>query len=151
MALTITIQNKQYTGKPSFAMARYADEKYGNYIEKANKYAQGIENILSGVVEGSVESIVQYWDAALAHLKERPSVADIEEALEARIEEVGDTEPLLKEIYNELTTSGFFKKTVKAFWKNVELMKDFGATEEEKEQNKTAYDMMQKLKVEIEA
>lgn len=105
MALTITIKNKQYTGKPSFAMARYADENYGTYIEKANKYAQGIENILSGILEGTVETIAQYWDAALAHLKERPSLAEIEEALEERIEEIGDTEPLFKEIYNELTLS----------------------------------------------
>lgn len=150
MALTLTIQDKQFTGKPTFAMARYANENYGNYIKKADKYAQGIENILSGVIEGSIESIVQYWDSALAHLKERPSIAEIEAALEERIEEVGDTEPLLKEIYRELSTSGFFKKTIKGFWKNIEMMKDFGATDEEKEQNKQAYEMMLKLKAEIE-
>ena len=150
MALTLTIQDKQFTGKPTFAMARYANENYGKYIEKANKYAQGIENILSGVIEGSVDSIVQYWDAALAHLKERPSIAEIETALEERIEQEGDTEPLLKEIYRELSTSGFFKKTIKEFWKNIEMMQDFGATDKEKEQNKKAYDMMQKLKAEIE-
>lgn len=150
MALTLIVQDKKFTGKPSFAMARYANENYGNYIEKANKYAQGIENILSGVIEGSIESIVQYWDAALAHLKDRPSIVEIEAALEERIEQDGDTEPILKEIYRELSTSGFFKKTIKEFWKNIELMQNFGATDEEKAQNKQAYDMMQKLKMEIE-
>lgn len=152
MALNLTINNKTFTTKPSFAMVKHANETYGTYIEKTGKYAQGVETILSGVLEESAESIVHYYDAALAHYgKERPTITEIEDALEVRIDEIGDTTPLLKEIYKELSTSGFFKNLTKKFWKNIELMKDFGETEEEKAKNKQAYEYMIERKAEIEA
>ena len=152
MALSLTINNKVYTTKPSFAMAKYANETYGTFIEQTGKYAQGVETILSGVLEESIESIVNYYDSTLSHYgKERPTITDIEAALEARIDELDDTAPLFKEIYQELSTSGFFASTTKKYWKNLELMKDFGKTEEEKAQNKQAYKYMIERKTEIEA
>lgn len=151
MSLHLTIGDKEIQGKPSFAFLKLADSKYGTFQEKTGKMTGGLMNILTGIVEGEVQAALEYWDCATAHLKDKPSSEKIEEALEQRIEKDGDTEPLLKEIYNELTNSGFFKKTVKEFWKNVEMMKDFGKDKEEKAQHKTAYDLMMTKKAEIEA
>ncbi|MFJ8262720.1 tail assembly chaperone [Rummeliibacillus sp. NPDC094406] len=151
MSLLLKIGDKEVQGKPSFAFLKLADAKYGTFQEKTGEMTGGLMNILSGVIEGDVQSAAKYWDCATAHLKEKPTIEKIEEALESRIEVDEDTEPLLKEIYSELTNSGFFKKTVKEFWKNLEMMKDFGKTEEEKADNKKAYDLMMEKKVEIEA
>ena len=151
MTLELTIDKKVLTAKPSFGFARTADEKYGTYVKEIGRNKSGVNNILAGIVEGDVEAVVKFFDCGFAHLAERPTTEQIEEALEARIEKDGDVEPLLNDIYKAFATAGFFKKTTKEFWKNMELMQDFGATEAEKEQNRKAYDMMMERKTELKA
>lgn len=152
MSLLLTIENKEVQGKPSFAFLKLANSKYGTFQEQTGKMVNGLANILTGIVEGDIQAAAQYWDCATAHLskKGKPTIEQIEEALESRIEEDGDTEPLLKEIYKEISESGFFKKTVKNYWNDLELMKGFGKDEEEKAQNNLAYEQTLKKKAAIE-
>lgn len=153
MSLLLKIGDQEIQGKPSFAFLKHADANYGTFQEQTGKMVNGLANILTGIVDGDIQAAAQFWDCATAHLakKGKPTIEQIEQALEERIEEDGDTEPLLKEIYKEISESGFFKKTVKNFWNDIELMNEFGKTEEEKAQNKLAYEQTLKKKAEIEA
>lgn len=151
MALELTINGKVLTAKPSFNFARTADEKYGTYVKQVGRNKSGVNNILAGLVEGEIEALVQFFDCGFAHLKERPTTAQIEEALEARIEETGDIEELFNAVYGAFATAGFFKKAYKEFWANVALMAEMGETETEKKQNATAAEYMKKKKAELEA
>ncbi|WP_397537875.1 tail assembly chaperone [Rummeliibacillus pycnus] len=149
---TLTISKKDYEAKPSFAFLKHADKQYGTFNEQTGKLENGLINILTGLVGGDVTFLPAFWDSALAHLaKGKPSLSEIETALEERIDQDEDTEPLLKEAYKVIQSSGFFKKQVREYWEAFEQAKDFGKTDEEKAENKMMYDRMMKSKAEIEA
>jgi len=145
MAL-LKIKDKEYKAKCTFKFDRLADEKYNEEDKKGNK-AGGFMNLLNNLLEFDTNYVTAFWYCALEYLgKDKPSLADIEEAIELRIEEDGDTEKLVKEAYNELTDSGFFKMRTKKYWKNIEILKTTGKTDEEKAENLKMYNMMQESK-----
>lgn len=110
----LEINGKEYEAKTNFKFERRADEKY------STDELGGFLTIYLGLLQYDAKAILQFWDCALAHYKDKkPSLEEIEEALEKRIEEDGDTEKLLKEAFKALDESGFFKKQLKSIWKEL--------------------------------
>lgn len=145
---TLTIKDKQYDAKFGFAFKNLADKNYNQTDANGNE-AGGFNGIYTGLLQFDLEALKAFWDCGLAHQKKRPSMAEIEAALEERIEEEGDTVPLFQEAFREIDASGFFKKSVATFWKNLELFKGSGTTEEEKEQNQQGVQVLMDAKAEL--
>ena len=142
----LTIKDTEHKAKCAFAFDRLANAKYNDEDKKGNK-AGGFMNLYNNLLEFDTSYLVAFWVCALEYLgKDKPSQAEIEEAIEARIEEDGDTEKLIKEAFNELGDSGFFKMKAKKYWKNLEILKATGKTDEEKAENLKMYDLMQESK-----
>jgi hypothetical protein len=149
MAL-LEINGKDYEAKCTFKFDRLADKKYAE--EKEENSLGGFMNIYMNLLEYSNKHLLAFWDCGLEYLgKDKPKLEDIEAAIEARIEADEDTEPLFKEAFNAVDQSGFFKKQAKKFWKDFELMKKAGKTDEEKKQNEEMYKRMQEARKELTA
>ncbi|MGX2958046.1 tail assembly chaperone [Peribacillus sp. JNUCC 23] len=148
----LLIDGVEYEAKFNFKFSKVAEEKYGETDEKGNK-SGGFHSVYMGLLQGSNESLVAFWDCGLSYLKgkDKPSLEAIQDAIVARIDEDEDTEPMLKEAYQAIDQSGFFKQQSKKFWKNIELMKSTGKTDEEKERNLKVYDMLVEAKKELTA
>ena len=149
---TLTIKDAEQEAKFNFLFAKVAKEKYAE-VDENGKKGDGFHAIYMGLLQGSNDSLVAFWDCALAHLKgkDKPSVEDIEEAISARIEEDEDTIYLLKEAYQAIDNSGFFKQQSKKLWTNFEMLKTLGGTDEEKEKNKAMYETLIASKKEMSA
>ena len=147
---TLTIEKTQYEAKFGFAFKKLADKNY-NQKDKEGNEVGGFSAIYTGLLQFDLDALKAFWDCGLAHLgtKGRPSIADIEAALEARIEEDGDTTKLFKEAFCEINDSGFFKKDAKTFWKNLELFKTMGKTEKEQVENAKGVQIMLDAKAEL--
>lgn len=150
MSLLIEIEGKEYEGKCNFAFDRYTDAKFGEVDENGQKQG-GFHNLYSRLLELEPKALVDFWEAALAHLgKKKPTTEAIEKALEERIEEDEDVFPAIQEAFNEIDNSGFFKRKAKSFWKDVELMKEIGGqNEEEAKKVEIAYKRMIEAKKEL--
>lgn len=150
--LTLNIADTKYEAKASFAFIKVT-EALGDFNEKTAKYAGGLETLLTSLVQFDAESLVDFWVAATAHYnkKERPSQIQVEQAIEDAVENGAELEDLLKDAYQFMSNSGFFKRKVTTFWEQFEMAKTMGKTDEEKEQNLAMYNHMQKLKEQIEA
>lgn len=138
---TLTIAGKQQEAKFGFAFKNLADKNHNQTDENGNEVG-GFNGIYTGLLQFDLDALKAFWDCGLAHLKKRPSISEIEAALEERIEEDGDTDQLFKEAFREIDASGFFKKSMKTFWKNLELFKTMGKTEEEKSENEKGIQML---------
>lgn len=149
---TLHINGTEHEAKFNFLFAKAAKEKYAE-VDENGKKGDGFNAIYMGLLQGSNESLVAFWDCGLAHLKgkDKPSAEDIENAIVARIEEDEDTIFLLKEAYNAMDQSGFFKQQSKKLWSNFEMLKTMGATDEEKEKNKAMYETLVASKTEMTA
>lgn len=151
MTIVLNVKGKEYEAKCNFLFERTADTKYGTLNKQTNKKEGGFEAIYTGLIEESNEAIVQFFDCALASYRDKSlTIEAIEDAIIERIEEDGDTRPLIREILNAVDESGFFKRVVQKFWKNVELMKKIGSKDkEEKEQMELAYSRMKEMYQEL--
>lgn len=119
----LKINGKDYEAKTNFKFERVANEKY------ATEEVNGFMAIYLGLLQQETSAVRNFWDCALAHYKnDKPAVEDIEEALEERIEEEGDTDSLLKEAFQTLDNAGFFKKQARfivgEFTKEPKKLKD---------------------------
>ena len=150
MAAFLTIKGKEIEAKCTFGFQALADKKYSKKKE-ASDPDNGFESIYTGLLEYSNDALVAFWECATTYLgkNDRPSVQDIQEALEARFEEDGDTETATREAFNAIDESSFFKKKASTFWKNVESMKDFGETDEERKQSHQTYKLLTEAKNEV--
>ncbi|UXR86173.1 tail assembly chaperone [Staphylococcus felis] len=90
-------------------------EKYAKEDEKGNTNS-GYHEILQGILNRKTIAIVQFWDCALAHLKQRPSKEEIQEVIQDVIEKEGTTLGLLQGAVQVLGESGFFKEEFKMYW-----------------------------------
>lgn len=152
MEITLKINEEEYKGKASFAFIKSV-ETLGKLNEETAKFEGGVETLLTSLITGEAEALVDFWKAATAHykLKEQPSKSVIERAIENEVEGGKDLEDMLKEAYQFMAQSGFFKRKVRTFWENFEMAKTLGKTEEENKQNLMMYDHMMKMKKQIEA
>ncbi|MGE7750698.1 tail assembly chaperone [Lysinibacillus fusiformis] len=145
---TLTIAGTQQEAKFGFAFKNLADKNY-NQTDKEGNDVGGFSAIYTGLLQFDLEALKAFWDCGLAHIKKRPSISEIELGLEKRIEEDGGTEELFKEAFCEIDSSGFFKRDAKMFWKNLELFKTMGKTDEEKAENEKGIQMLMDAKVEL--
>lgn len=146
----LLINGVEHEAKFNFLFSKKADEKYGEKDENG-KNVGGFHAIYLGLLQASNDSIVAFWDCGLAHLKgkEKPTLEDIQNAVVERIEEDEDSLPMLKEAYQAIDASGFFKQQSKKSWKNFEMMKSIGKTEEEKAQNLKMFTMLDEARKEL--
>jgi hypothetical protein len=128
----LTINGTEYEAQVIFKFRRTAEKKYSKKGDKGNDQ-DGFTVIYNGLLEGDVGYLSAFWDCALSHVKEKPSLDAIEEALLKSSGDDQDFEPLFKEAFGALDKSGFFRQQVRNFWKNVDIMKDFTETEKEQE------------------
>ncbi|AYC28726.1 tail assembly chaperone [Paenisporosarcina cavernae] len=145
----LTIKGQEYEGKCTFKFDRLADEKYGE-ADKNGKKSNGFMTLYMSLLQYSNEHLVAFWECALEHLKVKPSLSDIEEAIEERLENDDDPKQIFQEAFRAVDESGFFKLRAKTFWKNLELMKDSGKTDEEKAENLKMYNLMIESRIEIQ-
>ena len=140
---TLQINGTEHEAKFNFLFAKAAKEKYAE-VDESGKKGDGFNAIYMGLLQGSNDSLVAFWDCGLAHLKgkDKVSVEDIETAIVERVEEDEDTIHLLKEAYNAIDQSGFFKQQSKKLWSNFEMLKTMGSTDEEKEKNKVMHETL---------
>lgn len=145
----LEINDKDYEAKCTFKFDRLADKMYSSEDKDGNKMS-GFMNVYMNLLQYDNKYLLAFWNCALDYMgKDKPKLEDIEAAIEKRIEEDGDTELLFKEAFNTVDQSGFFKKQAKNFWKDFELMKDLGKTEEEKAENLKVYNALQAAKKEL--
>lgn len=148
---TLTINGKEYTAECSFKFSKLADKKYSRKKNDSDP-DNGFHTVFGGLIDFENDFLVAFWDCAINEpSKTKPSIEDIEQALDERFRADGTTEKAFKEAYTEIDESYFFGKKVQKYWSNIEMIKNFGKTDEEKEQNKMAYDRMKQAKAEIEA
>lgn len=138
---TLEINGTQHEAKCSFAFDRVAKQKYKNFDENGQEI-EGFMSIFLGVLSFDNQSLVSFWDCALAHEENRPTVTDIENALEAIIDKTGETEPLFKEVFGAINESGFYKNPVKKFWDGLETVKTAKGTKEEKAAQMQMYEVL---------
>lgn len=150
MSAYLKINGAEQQAKFNFLFSKVAKEKYSEADEKGNK-TDGFSAIYLGLLQGSNDSLVAFWDCGTAHLKgkEKPTVEDIQIAIAERAEEDEDTLGMLKEAYNAMDQSGFFKQQSKKFWTNFEMVKTQGKTDEEKENNQAMYKALVQSKKEL--
>ncbi|OHX39232.1 tail assembly chaperone [Cytobacillus oceanisediminis] len=128
----LEINGKELEAKCNFRFERLADKKYSEQDKDGNDVG-GFHGIYTNLLQYSNKHLLAFWDCALDYLvKDKPKLEEIEAAIEQRIEEDGDTEKLFKEAFNAVDESGFFKKQAKNYWKNIDIYKAAGKTEEEK-------------------
>jgi Phage tail assembly chaperone protein, TAC len=127
---TLNVNGKQYEGKVSFKFSEVADKKYAKESDQGE--TDGMHVIYSQLLEGNTSALSSFWDCALSHHKQRPTVDAIQDALEEQGEE-DDFDTLFKDAFTAMDESGFFKKRRNNFWKNLELFEKFVKTDEERE------------------
>lgn len=128
----LEINGKEYEAKTNFKFERAADAKYSRTEDGQD--IGGFLTIYLGLLQYETKAVLQFWDCALAHYKEnKPSIEEIEEAIEARIEQDGDTEKLLKEAFRALDDAGFFKKQLRSIWKELTAVPKAKKNETEEE------------------
>lgn len=157
MPLFLDINGTKFEGKCNFLFDQVSTVNFGTDEVKENPKTgeqvktgkkvkgSGIQNILSGLLEYNTVSIVDFWECALAGYRENmPKREEIEAALMTRIETDSDTLPLIKETFQTINESGFFKQDVKKFLKNFSLMDRLQPKdEEEKLQQELAKEMVE--------
>lgn len=146
----LSINNKQLDAKGSFAFDRLAEKKYNGADEKGNKLG-GFMNIYLGLIAKDTQRLSAFWDCALEHHKEnKPSVEDIEDALEKRMDSEG-LEPLFKEAFAVIDEAGFYATKRNEFWNGLEKLKTAGKTADEKKTNLQMYETMTEARAALKA
>lgn len=147
----LKINGKELEAKCNFRFERLADKKYSEQDKEGNDIG-GFHSLYSNLLQYSNKHLLAFWDCALDYLaKDKPKLEEIEAAIEARIEEDGDTEQLFKEAFQIIDESGFFKKQAKNYWKNIEAFKDSGKNEEEKAERAKQVEILLKAREELTA
>jgi hypothetical protein len=143
---TLNVNGKQYEGKVSFKFSEVADKKYAKESDQGE--TDGMHVIYSQLLEGNTSALSSFWDCALSHHKQRPTVDAIQDALEEQGEE-DDFDTLFKDAFTAMDESGFFKKRRNNFWKNLELFEKFVKTDEEREAAKLHIQNMKESRAQL--
>jgi len=139
MAAFLTIKGNEYEAKGTFAFAKRAKQEYQN----GNEQTDAFSDIFMGIIQNDEEALVKFWDCGTAYIPNRKfKREDIEQALQERIDEEGDTLQLFKEAMDVLDNSAFFKRKAARLKDGLTILNTQGKTEAEKEDNKRAYQMI---------
>lgn len=150
----LTINDEEYKAKVTFNFARRADDRYKTVQKsKEGEYeVSGVESIYQDLLSYKVPALASFWDCAVHSKKDRPKVEDIEEAIEAEIEKGDEAiDNLFKEAFTALDQSGFFKRQLNEYWKNIELSEKMAKDEKEKAQAKEYIKQMRAKRKELTA
>ena len=142
----LNIKGTTYEARTDFKFQQVADEKYSERDDKGKKVQSGLEVIYANLLEEDILYLSYFWDCALSHLRERPSLSEIQEAL---IHEAGtdaDYEHFFKAAFSKLDNAGFFRKQVKKFWKNLSSARKILKEEMEKEMFEEMFTEMQEAR-----
>ncbi|MFJ6415007.1 tail assembly chaperone [Terribacillus saccharophilus] len=146
----LNIDGKDYEAKVTFQFNKLAKERYYGEDKEGNK-SSGINNIYEKLLNYDHEGLIGFWDCGVAHLKDRPKVIDIENALLELMDQAGDSEQLFKDCFKAMDESGFFKTQAKKFWINLEKAPDFAKDATEKKQIQTYLTRMKESRDEMTA
>lgn len=139
MAAFLTIKGNEYEAKGTFAFAKRAKQEYQN----GNEQTDAFSDIFMGIIQNDEEALVKFWDCGTAYIPNRKfKREDIEQALQERIDEEGDTLQLFKEAMSVLDDSAFFRRKAAKLKDGLTILNTQGKTEAEKEDNKRAYQMI---------
>lgn len=134
----LEFKDAKLKAKATFMFDMHA-EKYAKEDKKGN-VTSGYHEILQGILDRKTIAIVHFWDCALAHVKNRPSIKEIQEVIQDVIEKESTTLGLLQGAVQILGESGFFKEQFKMFWYQMsEGPKLAKAEEKEEMENAVAY------------
>ncbi|MBU3231036.1 tail assembly chaperone [Shouchella clausii] len=142
MAIVLSVNEKDYEGKISFKFNSLANEKYSETDKEGNQ-VDGFKKIYGGLLDGDASYLIAFFDCAFAHLKDRPSLEQIETALDKYVE-VDKLDDVFASAFVAFDQSGFFKRRIKNFWKEYGMLEKMGGDEKEQKQFSAAY----KLQVE---
>ena len=139
MVAFLTIKGNEYEAKGTFAFAKRAKQEYQN----GNEQTDAFSDIFMGIIQNDEEALVKFWDCGTAYIPNRKfKREDIEQALQERIDEEGDTLQLFKEAMSVLDDSAFFRRKAAKLKDGLTILNTQGKTEAEKEDNKRAYQMI---------
>ena len=145
MTAFLNIKDKEYEAKGTFAFAKRAKQEYPT---KENN--DSFSDIFMGLIQNDEEALVKFWDCGTAYIPRRDfKREDIEKAIEARIEEEGDTINLFKEAMSVLDDSAFFKRKAARLKNGLTILNTTGKTDQEKEENKKAYEFIKESMAEL--
>ncbi|MCS4487191.1 tail assembly chaperone [Staphylococcus americanisciuri] len=120
-------------------------EKYAE-TDKNGNTTSGYHEILQGILNRQTLSIVHFWDCALAHVKNRPTKKEIQDAVQDVIDKEGTTLGLLQGAVQVLGESGFFKEQFKMYWFQISQGSKMVKEEEKEEAEKAMAYMKQTYK-----
>ena len=143
MAAFLTIKGTEYEAKGTFAFAKRAKQEY----QKGNEQTDAFSDIFMGIIQNDEEALVKFWDCGTAYIPNRKfKREDIEQALQERIDEEGDTLQLFKEAMSVLDDSAFFRRKAAKLKDGLTILNSKGTTKEEKEENKQSYEIRELIK-----
>lgn len=143
----LEIDGQNLEGKFNFAFKNKADKEF-NDVDLNGNQPGGFNQIYQGLLQFDINALKAFWLCALAYQKSQPSIKQVEEALEARIDADEGTDALFSEAFKEIDSSGFFKRDAKTFWNNIELSKKM-LKDEEMEQAKIGFKMFNDARTEL--
>lgn len=135
----LEFKDAKLKAKGTFMFDMHA-EKYAKEDKKGN-VTSGYHEILQGILDRKTTAIVHFWDCALAHVKNRPSIKEIQEVIQDVIEKEGTTLGLLQGAVQVLGESGFFKEQFKMFWFQMSEGPKLVKAEEKEEMENAVYYM----------
>ncbi|PAD36323.1 tail assembly chaperone [Terribacillus saccharophilus] len=146
----LNVNEKDYEARVTFQFNKLAKEKYYGEDKEGNK-TSGINNIYEKLLNYDHEGLIGFWDCAVAHLKDRPKLPEIEEALLKMMDEAGESEDLFKDCFKAMDESGFFKTQAKKYWKDLDRAPEFAKDAEEKKQIQTYVTRLKESREEMTA
>lgn len=150
----LEINGTEHKAKVSFNFARRADDRYKSTQKtKDGEYeVSGVETIYQDLLGYKMEGIAKFFDCALHNTKDRPKLEDIEAAIDSEIEKGDEAiDALFRSAFTALDQSGFFKRQLNEFWKNIELAERMAKDEKEKKQAKEYRKQMEERRKELTA
>ena len=128
----LEINGQEYEGKVSFKFGFVADEKHSQKNKDGVEIQSGVQYLYQKLMNEDPNYLAYFWECALAHHKQKPTLSDIQDALADRAGEDEDYDSLFSEAYQMMDNSGFLKGQIRKFWKEQEMSKDFIEDEKEK-------------------
>lgn len=128
----LEINGKDYEGKVSFKFAFVADEKHVQKNKDGVEIQSGVQYVYQKVMNEDPSYLAYFWECALAHHKQKPTLNDIQDALADKAGEEEDYESLFAEAFQMMDNSGFLKGQVRKFWKEQKMNEDFIENEKDK-------------------
>ncbi|WP_353419225.1 tail assembly chaperone (plasmid) [Staphylococcus delphini] len=115
MTQTLTINGKEYKAKGSIAFVREA-KQFGESTEVKGQTTKGdgVTSIFMGLLQQDPEKLAQFWYCAVSNLtKNKPQMAEIEQAIEEYAEQNGEIDSLFKNALLTLRHDGIVKGKIR--------------------------------------